>query len=105
MVLKSETLGQTEALLSFHCSEPHWAAVPQRFLETITEEDHTDSSVAPKGKAMLHGGNLQGNDNHCKLHKGCHMFAIFFRKLQRARWKLLEIEIAHLLLPRAKDVL
>lgn len=34
-------------------SEPEWATVPQRFLETITEEDHPDSSVATKGSVML----------------------------------------------------
>ena len=28
-------------------------------------------------------------EKHCKLHRGCHTFAIFFRNLQSPRWKLL----------------
>ena len=32
--------------------EPEWATVPQRLLETITEEDQLDSSVAPKGNTL-----------------------------------------------------
>ena len=27
-------------------------------------------------------------EKHCKLQRGCHTFAIFFRNLQRPRWKL-----------------
>ena len=27
------------------CSEPEWPTIPQRFLETIMEEDHPDGSV------------------------------------------------------------
>ena len=27
-------------------------------------------------------------EKHCKLQRGCHMFAIFFRNLQRSCWKL-----------------
>ena len=27
-------------------------------------------------------------EKHCKLQRGCHKFAIFFRNLQRPRWKL-----------------
>ena len=32
--------------------EPDWAAVPQRLLETITEEDQPDNSASTKGNAL-----------------------------------------------------
>ena len=28
---------------------------------------------------------------HCKLQRGCHTFVIFFRNLQRPRWKLFQL--------------
>ena len=47
-------------------------------------------------KAMLHEAIFLATclvtmttEKHCKLQRGCHTFAIFFRNLQRPRWKLL----------------
>ena len=46
-------------------------------------------------KAMLHEAIFLATclatmttEKHCKLQRGCHTFAIFFRNLQRPRWKL-----------------
>ena len=51
--------------------------------------------VAYSVKAMLHEAIFLATclatmttEKHCKLHRGCHTFAIFFRNLQRPRWKL-----------------
>ena len=33
-------------------SEPEWATIPQRLLETIIEEDHPDGSVGSEGSAL-----------------------------------------------------
>ena len=49
----------------------------------------------PLLKAMLHEAIFLATclatmttEKHCKLQRGCHTFAIFFRNLQRPRWKL-----------------
>ena len=46
-------------------------------------------------KAMLHEAIFLATclatmttEEHCKLQRGCHTFAIFFCNLQRPRWKL-----------------
>ena len=46
-------------------------------------------------KAMLHEAIFLATclatmttEKHCRLQRGCHTFAIFFRNLQRPRWKL-----------------
>ena len=46
-------------------------------------------------------------ERHCKLQRGCHTFATFFRNLHRARWKLCTAlsPVASLKSPRAKDAL
>ena len=56
----------------------------------------THAQNAPvKVKAMLHEAIFLATclatmttEKHCKLQRGCHTFAIFFRNLQRPRWKL-----------------
>ena len=45
--LKSNVKSHTISYLFLYglCSEPEWPTIPQRFLETIMEEDHPDGSV------------------------------------------------------------
>lgn len=46
-------------LISSTGSAPDWSAVPQRILETITEEDNPNISVATKGNTLhYHSGNI-----------------------------------------------
>ena len=60
-------------------SEPNWTSVPQRLLETITEEDGTDSSVPIQGSAFIfHKAHVLVLKKCCLLHRNAYVRYIAF---------------------------